>query len=123
MNKTAAFVKTYGSDVVGVDEERDPVGRQAFRFVDKPTGQGGAPAIASNHQLVEITFSVNSDKPNQCARLFSNNDLRSRHQLVAPALAPPCHARGEIDSGIGLLPGLLPQRDRRVFVLGAIGAK
>jgi hypothetical protein len=43
--------------------------------------------------------------------------------VTNPPLAPPRHPRGEIDCGIGLLPGCPPQFDRRVFVLGAIGTE
>src|SRR5436190_11615687 len=45
------------------------------------------------------------------------------HQLVAPARAPPCHAGGEIDCRIGLLPGPLPKSDGGVFVFGAVGTQ
>ena len=62
-------------------------------------------------------------KPTSRAGLFGDDDRGVRHQLVAPAFAPPGHARVEIDRGIGELPGLEPQRDRGVLVLGAIGAK
>ena len=62
-------------------------------------------------------------KPVSALRLLGDDDRGIRHQFVAPALAPPRHARGEIDRGIGLLPGRRHSVDRRVFVLGAIGTE
>ncbi len=79
--------------------------------------------IGADHQLVEIIFAIDRHKSEQCAGLFRDDDRRLRHQIVAPALAPPRYAGREIDSGIGLLPSLLPQGDRGVFILRAIGAK
>src|SRR5258705_11733212 len=77
----------------------------------------------ADHELVEITFEVDRHKSDQRIGLFCNNDRRVRRQFVAPALAPPWHARGEVDGRIGLLPAALPQRDRGVLVLAPIGAQ
>ena len=100
-----------------------PPGRQAFRFIDQRGGEFRAPVIGADHELVEIARCIDGHEPDQRVRLFGDDDRGIRHQLAAPALAPPRHARGEIDRGIGLLPGLPPQLDRGVFVLGAIGAR
>ncbi len=51
----------------------------------------------ADHELVEVTFEIDRHKSDQRTGLFRNNDRRIRHQFVAPALAPPWHARGEID--------------------------
>src|SRR5258707_5257272 len=77
----------------------------------------------ADHKLIKVAFFVDGDEADQRARLLRDHDRGIRHQFAAPALAPPGHARGEINFGIGLLPGPLPQCDYRVFVLGAIGTE
>src|SRR6476620_12680443 len=74
----------------------------------------------ADHELIEITFEIDRHKSDQRIGLFCDNDRRIRHQFLAPALAPPRHACGEIDFWISLLPGSLPQRDRGVFVLAPV---
>ncbi len=123
MNKTVARIEADGAGVVGVDQQRNAVRRQAFGLIDQRITQFRTPVTGADHQLVEIAFAIDGHKSDQRAGLIGDDDRRIRHQIVAPALAPPRYARGEIDSGIGLLPGLLPQRDRGVLVVGAIGAK
>src|SRR6516164_2453298 len=54
---------------------------------------------------------------------FGHRDRCRRHELVAPALAPPIDAVVEIDMGIGALPGAPPQFARRGFVRGRVAAK
>src|SRR5262249_60119936 len=46
-----------------------------------------------------------------------------RHELIAPALAPPVDAVVEVDLRIGELPGAPPQFDRFSLVGGRIAAK
>src|SRR5260370_28424189 len=79
--------------------------------------------LRTDHELVEIAFGVDGDEADRRARLLRDHDRGIWHQFATPALAPPGHARGEINFGIGLLPGPLPQCDYRVFVLGAIGTE
>src|SRR5438105_13777659 len=79
--------------------------------------------IGRDHQLVEVAFAIDGYEAAQCTGLFGDSDRRIRHEFVAPALAPPCHPRCELDVRIGLLPGVLPQRDRRVFVLSPLRAE
>ena len=79
--------------------------------------------VGIDHELVEIAVAVDGDEAGQRAILFRDHDRGLRHQLVAPALAPPLHPRGEIDLRIGLLPGAMPEVDRRRFVGGHVGAE
>jgi hypothetical protein len=79
--------------------------------------------IGRNHELVEIALRIDGDEAGQCARLLRDNDRGIRHEFAPPALAPPRDARGEVDCRIGHLPGVPPQFDRGVFVLGAIAAE
>ena len=123
MHKAVALVEADRAGVVGVDQQRDAIGRQPLRFIDQQGGEFRTPVIGRDHQLVEIACRIDGDESDQRARLFGDDDGGIRHQLVAPAFAPPVDARVEIDRWIGLLPGLEPQRDGGVFVVGAIGAK
>ena len=45
--------------------------------------------IWGDDQLIEIAGRVEGHEPDQCARLLGDHDRRVRHQLAAPALAPP----------------------------------
>src|SRR5580704_733666 len=76
-----------------------------------------------DYKLIEIGVDVDGHESGECGGFFRDDDRRVRHQFVAPAFAPPRHARGKIDGGVSLLPGLTPQRDGGVFVLWAIGAE
>ena len=62
-------------------------------------------------------------KPIMSPFAFSQDDLGDRQQLIAPARTPPVEPFGEIDLGIGFLPGAQPQRDGSVFVVGLISPK
>ena len=98
-------------------------GDSRFASSTSRVGKHRAPAIGRDHELVEIAFGVDGDEPDQFSGLFRDDDRCIRHQLISPARAPPRHARGEIDRRIGLLPGLQPQRDGGIFVVGAIGTQ
>ena len=123
MQEAVALVETDGAGVVGVDQERDLAGRELLCPVEQGGGQHGAPVIGSDHELVEVARGIDGHKSDQGIFLFGEQDAGVRHQFMAPALTPPADPRGKIDGGIGLLPGFQPQGDRRVFILGAIGAK
>src|SRR4051794_20897756 len=79
--------------------------------------------IRIDHELVEIAFAVDRDEAGQRAVLLADDDRSLRHQILAPALAPPVQPRGEVDLRIGLLPGAMPEVDRRRLVRVAIGAE
>src|SRR5579864_8571733 len=79
--------------------------------------------LGIDHELVEIAVTVDGDETSQRAVLFGDHDRGFRHQLVAPALAPPVHPRSKIDLRIGLLPGAMPEVDRRRFVSVRVGAE
>src|SRR5256885_7192391 len=74
-----------------------------------------------DHELVEIAFAVDGDEAGQRTVLLGDDDRGLRHQILAPALAPPVQPRGEVDLWIGLLPGAMPELDRRRLVRVAIG--
>ena len=77
--------------------------------------------LRRHDDLVEIhRFRIDRDEADKRATLFRKHDTHDRHQLFAPALAPPRNARIEIEMRIVLLPGAPPQLDRRVFVGGSI---
>jgi hypothetical protein len=79
--------------------------------------------LRGDNQLIKVVSGVDRDKSGQNAGLLGDNDGGIRHQLVAPALAPPRHACGKVNPWIGLLPGSLPQLNRCVLVLGTVGTQ
>src|SRR3954468_24065862 len=76
-----------------------------------------------DHELVEIAVAIDGDEAGQCAVLLRHDDRSLRHQIPAPALAPPVKPRGEVDLRIGLLPGAMPQVDRVGLVLWKVGTE
>src|ERR1700688_1255287 len=116
MGEAAALVEADGAGIVGVDEQRDALGRAALGFVDQKGCELRTPMRRGNHELIEIACRVDGHEACKLARSLGADDRRPGYQLATPALAPPRNPRGEIDSRIGLLPARLPQRDRGVFV-------
>src|SRR6478609_5948945 len=79
--------------------------------------------IRIDNELVEIAVAVDGDEAGQRAVLLRDHDRGLRHQVLAPALAPPVQACREVDLRIGLLPGAMPEVDRGGLVLGTVRAE
>src|SRR5579872_555251 len=123
MNKSVALIEADRARVVVVHKQRDGIRRKTFRFIDQGIGKFCSPMAGGYDKLVEIGVGVDRDESDELAYFFGDDDRGLRHQLLAPALTPPRHARGEIDFRIGFEPSLTPQRDCGVFVVVAIGAE
>src|ERR1700722_13704164 len=75
-----------------------------------------------DHELIQIARrSIDGDEADHVVLHLRDDDLGGRQELVAPALAPPVEARGEIDIRIGRLPGAQPQCDGGVFIVRPVG--
>src|SRR5262249_32241154 len=109
IGKAVFFVKVNGAKVVLIDEEVDPSRRKTFGFFQKYQCDVGTPMLWRNDDLVEIhCFWIDRDKTDERLAALRKHDMRDRHQLLAPALTPPCDARGKIDMRIVLCPGAPP---------------
>src|SRR5512136_558890 len=124
IDKAVLFVKTDSAKIILVDEKVEALRRKTFGFIKQGKRDVGAPMLWRDYDLVKVhRFWVDSYESGQRATSFCKHDLRYRHQLVAPALAPPGDAGVEVEMRIVLRPGTPPQFDRRIFISGDVPAQ
>ena len=118
------LVEADGAGIVLVDQQIEPLRGQAFRLVEQRQRRARTPMLGRDHDLVEVfRFRIDGDEADQRAVDLGQHDMGDRDQLLAPALAPPRHARIEIDMRKVMRPGAPPQLDRRLFIGGGVGAQ
>jgi hypothetical protein len=99
-------------------------GGDATRLRHQHGSDGRAPGLRRHHDLIEIAgLGIDRHETDHALVQFRDADGRRRYQFMAPARAPPVHARREIQVRIVLLPGPPPQFDRSIFVCRQIGAQ
>src|SRR5437016_10962448 len=118
------FIKANGARIVLVDVQIEAGGRYPLGFGNQRRGDAQSPRFRGDHGLIDVEGAgIDGDEAEHFSVGFSHRDRCRRHELVAPALAPPVDAVVGIDMGIGELPGAPPQFDRRGFVRGPVAAK
>src|SRR6516225_914601 len=118
------FIKANGARIVLVDVQIEAGGRYPLGFGNERRGDAQSPRFRRDHGLIDVEGAViDGHKAEHSSAAFRHRDRCRRHELIAPALAPPVDAVVEIDLGIGELPGAPPQFDRLSLVVGRIAAK
>ena len=92
-DRSVLFVEADGAGIILVDQQLQPAWRNSFRLIEKRHGERRSPGFRRNDDLVEIAGRrIDGDEARMSPLAFRDRDDGRRHELAAPACAPPVDA-------------------------------
>ena len=82
------LIEADGAGIVGIDGEPHAGRRKPLRLGRQRRRQPAAPVFGRDYQLVEVACAIDGDEAGKRRRVLGDDDLRARHQFVAPACPP-----------------------------------